>query len=290
MGFSIKFLIIIAKFFKFTSPIFGFVYLINWFIYFININVFDLISHYLGYLPNYFMTFFSFLNSYNLKISIGHILSALFCFIITFFAYKADEFLQDLKSQVVDVNDDIKNIENVNLTVKESNIKQNEEKENYGLFEIFFENCLEKDNLKIERLKNEYCQLISQKLAQKYSDVEFIVKDKIFFKKVKQEELDNFIEDFIKIYMIFNQANQKNNIKTSFNFSFITESEAKSNPSAYEILNQINDLKIKNKILVSSSFVLKYNLLNSKKFDFEQLKQEHDIHFGLFYITFAKTN
>lgn len=129
-------------------------------------------------------------------------------------------------------------------------------KEFYGLFEFNFEAYNMCEELKT--LKNKYCRMIKEKIQDKYPQADFLVSDKIFFITPDFSLLNSITNDLVMLFNILKNVNEQKELETSMLLSFYGDSQKTSHQTALKILNEINELEYKNKIIISQDIYVKY--------------------------------
>ena len=123
----------------------------------------------------------------------------------------------------------------------------------YALFDLqlSYNDDFKKNEKELEKLRFEYYKIFVGKLKKKYKEIEFIVKDKIFFISNNCDLLQSITVDILKILDIVVKISKYNSIRVNLLFSFWLDDSNAGKMNVFRTLTQINALGNKNKIVLT---------------------------------------
>lgn len=206
----------------------------------------------------------------NTTVPTGYIFASIYFYIVWLLA---DFYIESSKEAIFEISvkqeeEKLKQMTKIHLE-KEKLPQENVPDKFYGLFDLELledENALSKTD--VNDLKEKYINAIMEKLKEKYqnNEVQFSLCGSIFFIFHDISKWDKLINDFLTLYNSFKEIAQKTfqlNLKLSFyGHKNVTTKNAR------EILIELNNLNLVNKIIVNKEIVNFYEFLKIARFKF----------------------
>lgn len=264
MGKKLKIISLLVNGWAYISPFLAAIYLLAWLVQFFDMEMFWEMDMNIGFLPRIFNILFPvYVEYHGSQIIMSYVHCSAFLIITTFIAFKCEKiiFKMQVKNQENDIQKNFKKIEQKSEKAPEEP-KYPIEKINhfYSLFQLKLEyyNPIDKSLEELERLKNEYLKILTDKLKMKYPKIRFSLQDGIFIYSDNFSLINDFCADIVKLYKIFYEIDYDKLIKTDLLFCFWTDYKKADMKTAFKITSNINKLNYLNKIVVSDKFAKRY--------------------------------
>ena len=273
MKIFLKIIVHFFEFLKYISMLFVCIYIFSWVALILNKNFFNKINVHFHTVPDYFDNLCHYeviLQGEDVKM--GYAVAAAFC-VILFFIF----------SFLINITDKLE--KNIEIKVKEFKIKKYSEEyikrlniepkpdpEGFcGLFELIYTN-LNSEEIDVNKLKHDSCEMIIEKLKLKHSNIKFtILSDNIFIKCNNFSQFNILIDELIKLYNTLNNFNKNKFIKTDLLFSLWSQSGAINSQTSKNFLIEINKLNFTNKIILNDEMYHYLKKIEIENFDFQPM-------------------
>lgn len=294
MGLVYRILIAVAQILKPICPILALIYMICWGFLIGNPEMFAKWNPIFGAFPDLLNDIFQFQSDIDGQdIDMGYVLGAAFLFVFMFSLIQLQNFLEYrlilFREQVVErVKENLK-IQKVISQMEdkvEEFVKLNQF---WGLLELEIDKSDIYDlNVDIEKIKLQCNNTMIKKLQERYSEIKS-TKNKIYFHFSTFEEFQNSIVDIVKLARILKDVVAKKGFSLNFILSYFSSSNPEQNKMAFSTLEKINNLKMRNKVVVSKdirNFCFKKNLYDflslGESLLFAQNSNEQDVSIDLY--------
>lgn len=273
---TLDFIIYCCMFTKAFCPFLGLAYLVGWLTMVFEDPVFYLINDIIGWLPNLIDGIFLHQTDlFGSEYPMGYIYSAALTIILMYIVFKIQIYAGDCK--IIKENEtkkiEIKKIKRMNKT--QEKVKKDSYKYFcfFGLLELNleYEDKYGKTGEELEKLKNEYLKMLTNKLSEKYSNVKFELSDKVFINSNDFLIFDPLLLDISKLHKIFVDLDNQKAIKTELILSFACANTNDEVEYIKKVLQKINNLKYINKVIVINDFYSKYKEMKAQHFEFISL-------------------
>ena len=281
----------ILIFLKYLSPVIALLHLFGWIMQGTNKEVFALINFLCWPLPTLFdkilnihISLFGIIN-----VSMGYAYTA--CLFISFYylsniliaklqkVYEKYHQIEVQKRQEQQEEYRKKRLEEIKRQKKENPkivmpALPEDRKVFFGLFEfnLSFVDTNRKDDLELDKLKQEFSKILVKKLKEGFPKVKFFSEDKIFFICDEFSNFGTLTKNILTLFKTFMQTGMMQQIKIGMLFSYWMEKDKSKKKTVFNILNKINELGYYNKIIVSSSVYYRFQREeDSKYFEFEPM-------------------
>lgn len=267
---TIKALIKVCGFWLGLSPLLAFLYLLIWVIQFFPYDWFDNLDAIFGLFPNILNAlFFSELQLYGVKATMGYIYAAVVLVLSFVIVQKIEKKLIDLKVLLAEKQTE-KNIKN-QRKLKQEIIKREKPSipnitQFYGLCDIKVEHQIEDHNQStdLNRLRLEYLKMLKKKLENIYPNMQFILQEKLFIVSEDFKNFDSLLKSIVQLFEIFQKLNNDKSIETKLLISFDAGNKNTNTQYVMKLLARINSLRNFNKIIALEKFAQRYEA-NIKK-------------------------
>lgn len=279
MGKFIGIILTIFKILKSFGPLFAFLYLGIWAIRFYDEEIYKTLDSFFGFIPSLIDKVYKIeADIMGADVSMSYVVFAAFLCVLVLIAYKYEYKLYKrkkyLESEEMRERVHMQKIVNENVKRKELKLQKIASLDGfYGLFELNlqYHSTYNKDLKKLEQLKRQLYIMIFQKLKEKYIEINFEIRESIFFSCYNFSKLHFIIQDIAKIFRSLKETNAKKGIKIELTLSFWGTNKESDVEETYIILKNINKLGYKNKIILSSGVYYKYQGQEEKCLEFAAL-------------------
>ena len=269
--------LIFLKFSKASTPPLCVMYLLAWHIRFFDEETFNIVDKFFGAVPRFFDKIMPMTQDlHGMEVTMGYVLTAGFVAILAHLSFKYENKLSKYRKILKD--EELKKRFDDQQAIKIQKQKKEEEKLEqmtmfFGLleFDLKYYDPLFKDERNLDKLKFQYANMVSAKLLKKYPKIIFETSNKLFFTCKNFSKFHTIIQDIVKLYHGFLAIGKKKNIKTDILLSFWAGNKGTNPKEAFKILNSINKLGYKNKIVMSGGVYFRYQKEPVKHFDFISL-------------------
>ena len=267
----------ITKIIRFILITMAVIYFIVWFIYWLLPKYYALLrlEQLFGFIPSIFnKIFIKKLDLGYRQIPMGYLYASIFN--ILFGSIFCNRFIEKFKAEKILEKEKEEEEKEKRKHIIEERVKKQEERKKtrqtqykdtfFGLFELDLEffDSFGKDTNELKILKFEYYKIIVQKLKPQFREIDFIIKDKIFFLSSNFSLIEPVTKDILKILNIIINTNKDSKIRTNILFSYWLDDKTVNKMGIFRALNQINDLGNKNKIIILNDIYLKTQMLTNK--------------------------
>lgn len=272
MGKNVKNFIYFLKFWIYTSPVIAGLYLLLWVIQVFAHSLFVKLNFLFGYIPSLIDKLIPTTTDINgMDVPMGYVYLSTFIIVSTLGAIK-------LENHIIDsYNEKEHKISEGNLRRRFLRQKQRMGEKNiivepsacfFGLLEMKFDNLegFDKSFEDLDKLKREYSKLLINKLKEKYPDIQFILTGKIFIICDEFTIFDNFLNDVIRCFSVFQEINNEKYISSGIILSFEAGDSKTNSKYIYRFLSKINDLEHVNKVIILEKFAKKYKYVLTKQY------------------------
>ena len=277
MGKFVDKALIILKFLKCILPPLCVMYLLAWHIQFFDEETFKLVDDMFGAIPKFFDKFMFIENDlHGMDVTMGYVLTAGFFAILAHLSFRYENKLSKYQKQLESEEAKKKFDEQVAQKIqkeKKTSTRLEDMTMFFGLleFDLKYYDYLFKDESNLEKLKAQYTSMLALKLLEKYPKITFENSNKLFFTCKDFSKLHYLIQDIAQLYSVFLEIGKKKNIKTDISLAFWAGNKSTNPKESFKILNEINKLGYKNKIVMSSGMYYRYQKETTKHFDFVSL-------------------
>ena len=269
--------LIFLKFAKCITLPMAVMYLLSWVLQFNDEDTYRLVDDMFGVIPKFFDKIM--LIEYDIagmETTMGYIAAAGFFIVLYCLSSKYENKLSKYQKQLEADEAKKKFDEQVAQKIqkdKKTSTRLEDMTMFFGLleFDLKYYDYLFKDESVLEKLKSQYTSMVSLKLMEKYPKIAFENSNKLFFTCKDFSKLHYLIQDIAQLYSVFLEIGNKKNIKTDISLSFWAGNKSINPKEAFKILNEINKLGYKNKIVMSSGMYYRYQKETTKHFDFVSL-------------------
>ena len=293
MGLILKTLIIIAQFGKTLCPFLALLYMICWGFLIGNPELFEQWNSYLGAFPDFLNEKFQFQSDIDGRdIDMGYVLAAAFSFVLMFILNQLQNFVEYrlllYREQVVEKTKEELKIKKIVEQMEEKKDEFVVLKSFWGLLEVeITKNDIYDNNLNLEEVKEQYIKTIFAKLKDNYPNLK-ILQGKLCLVLTDFLMFKNSIKDIVKLIKLLKEIALKKGLRLDYMLSYFATDNQEQNKKAFVTLNKINNLKMKNKVVVSKDIrnfcfkknTFKFNALGSSLL-FAQGADDEDIEIEL---------
>ena len=222
----------------------------------------------------------------------GYVLAAAFSFVLMFILNQLQNFVEYrlllYREQVVEKTKEELKIKKIVEQMEEKKEEFVVLKSFWGLLEVeITKNDIYDNNLNLEEVKEQYIKTIFAKLKDHYPNLKIsqgklclVLTDFLMFK--------NSIKDIVKLIKLLKEIALKKGLRLDYMLSYFATDNQEQNKKAFVTLNKINNLKMKNKVVVSKDIrnfcfkknTFKFNALGSSLL-FAQGADDEDIEIEL---------
>lgn len=268
MGLVYKAIIILAQLAKTFCPFLALIYMICWGFLIGNPELFDKWDAFLNPFPNFLNDIFQI--QYDIDgrdIDMGYVLAAAFTFISMFILNQFQNFVEYTllihREKVVEETKERLKVQKVIAQMEEKKEEFVQLKTFWGMLEIeVSKNEIYDDKINNSELLMQYLKTLESKLKDKYPNMK-LVKNRICVQLNSFEMFKNYICDTVELLKLLREISDKKAYKFSYILSFFSSQNEQQNKKAFSILNKINNLKMKNKVIVTKdirNFCFKKNV------------------------------
>ncbi len=256
MGLVLKAIIIIAQLGKALCPFLALVYMICWGFLIGNPELFDLWNSYLGAFPDFLNDKFQFQQDIDGRdIDMGYVLAAAFSFVLMFILNLVQNFVEFrlilFREQVVEKTKEELKIKKIVAQMEEKKDEFVDLKSFWALLDIeISKNDIYDNNLNLDEVKEQYIKTIFAKLKDNYPNMK-IAQGKLHIVLADFQSFKNSVKDIVKLTKLLKEIALKKGLRFDYLLSYFSSGNQEQNKKAFATLNKINNLKMKNKVIVS---------------------------------------
>lgn len=272
---TLDFIIYGCMFIKAFCPFLGFAFLVGWLTMIFEHSAFYLINDIIGWLPSHIDAIFPRQTDiFGDEYPMGYIFSAILTITLMYVILRLQIYAYDCK--IIKENEtkkvEIKKIKRLNKhIVKKTNAYKYTHF--FGLLELNlkYHDSYNKKEIELEKLRDEYLKMLVKKLSEKYTNVKLELTDKVYIVSDDFLIFDPFLLDISKLYKIFVDLDNQKAIKTELVLSFSCGDSNNDIEYNKKLLEKVNNLRYKNKIIAINEFYLKYKEIKAQHFNFTSL-------------------
>ncbi len=142
------------------------------------------------------------------------------------------------------------------------------------LFDVnlkFLNENLADTTIDLEEFKTTFYSEISTVIRAKYKNVKFMMSDKLFLAQNSFDIFDTFISDLLSLLEEFVKKCANENVNVEFSTSIDALKSDKNIFSYIDILEKIYSFNYKNRVIITSAFKTRYEILNRQRYRFNSI-------------------